>query len=167
MNANLFHPFRQRRNWSLRRNLSSDSKKPEMYLIRNNPLSACRKKNASAISITISCKTKRMRIFRRSKLTSRKRKNNHQRQQEMDNLKHGLFSVSLRGGYLATALINRKWAFSLYLINRNVTSATITPRCVYNSSSKPHISLVFLIAVMIITITRIYLSLHQLTAINI
>ncbi|OXU40795.1 hypothetical protein EKN38_15315 [Enterobacter sp. WCHEn045836] len=31
----------------------------------------------------------------------------------------------------------------------------------------PHISLVFLIAVMIITITRIYLSLHQLTAINI
>ncbi len=42
-----------------------------------------------------------------------KRKNNHQRQQEMDNLKHGLFSVSFRGGYLATALINRKWAFSL------------------------------------------------------
>ncbi|HAS1417436.1 TPA: hypothetical protein I4D70_11130 [Enterobacter asburiae] len=31
----------------------------------------------------------------------------------------------------------------------------------------PHISLVFLFAVMIITITRIYLSLHQLTAINI
>ncbi|AZV05177.1 hypothetical protein F3J31_09065 [Enterobacter sp. Acro-832] len=31
----------------------------------------------------------------------------------------------------------------------------------------PHISLVFLSAVMIITITRIYLSLHQLTAINI
>ncbi|TFF60447.1 hypothetical protein EIC82_04530 [Enterobacter sp. A11] len=30
-----------------------------------------------------------------------------------------------------------------------------------------HISLVFLFAVMIITITRIYLSLHQLTAINI
>ncbi|HCN97734.1 MAG TPA: hypothetical protein DIT59_13865 [Leclercia sp.] len=30
-----------------------------------------------------------------------------------------------------------------------------------------HISLVFLIAVMIITITRIYLSLHQLTAKNI
>ncbi|QEY54782.1 hypothetical protein FR819_08570 [Leclercia adecarboxylata] len=30
-----------------------------------------------------------------------------------------------------------------------------------------HISLVFLIAVMIITITRIYLSLHQLTVINI
>ncbi|KAA1062280.1 hypothetical protein D5265_008255 [Enterobacter mori] len=32
---------------------------------------------------------------------------------------------------------------------------------------RPHISLVFLLAVMIITITRIYLSLHQLTAINI
>ncbi|MBY5260409.1 hypothetical protein FP366_13150 [Enterobacter hormaechei] len=31
----------------------------------------------------------------------------------------------------------------------------------------PHISLVFLVAVMIITITRIYLYLHQLTAINI
>ncbi|AZL49646.1 hypothetical protein CWR52_23355 [Enterobacter sp. SGAir0187] len=31
----------------------------------------------------------------------------------------------------------------------------------------PHISLVFLFVVMIITITRIYLSLHQLTAINI
>ncbi|PVU48834.1 hypothetical protein CP955_16225 [Enterobacter sp. HN503E2II] len=31
----------------------------------------------------------------------------------------------------------------------------------------PHISLVFRFAVMIITITRIYLSLHQLTAINI
>lgn len=30
-----------------------------------------------------------------------------------------------------------------------------------------HISLVFLIAVMIITITRIYLSLHQLTVNNI
>ncbi|OUS61604.1 hypothetical protein A9K82_10980 [Enterobacter kobei] len=30
-----------------------------------------------------------------------------------------------------------------------------------------HISLVFLLGVMIITITRIYLSLHQLTAINI
>ncbi|QBC03242.1 hypothetical protein EWI30_14620 [Enterobacter cloacae] len=30
-----------------------------------------------------------------------------------------------------------------------------------------HISLVFLSVVMIITITRIYLSLHQLTAINI
>ncbi|AKM87006.1 hypothetical protein FDP61_00305 [Enterobacter ludwigii] len=30
-----------------------------------------------------------------------------------------------------------------------------------------HISLVFLAGVMIITITRIYLSLHQLTAINI
>ncbi|AXF65381.1 hypothetical protein DVA44_15385 [Leclercia sp. W17] len=30
-----------------------------------------------------------------------------------------------------------------------------------------HISLVFLIAVMIITITRIYLSLHELTAKNI
>gem|GEM_PF-4537311 len=31
----------------------------------------------------------------------------------------------------------------------------------------PHISLVFLVAVMIITIKRIYFSLHQLTAINI
>ncbi|MEW7950921.1 hypothetical protein AB0908_18600, partial [Enterobacter hormaechei subsp. xiangfangensis] len=63
-------------------------------------------------------------------------KNNHQRQQEMDNFKHGLFSVGFRGGHLATAPVNRKWAFSLYLINATVTQAIITPQCVYIWSSK-------------------------------
>ncbi|SAE73835.1 Uncharacterised protein [Enterobacter cloacae] len=71
MNASPFSPIPPKTKFvPSAANLSSDSKKPETCLIMNRPLSACRKKNASAISITISCKTKRMRIFRRSKLTS-------------------------------------------------------------------------------------------------